>query len=211
MLTFLTNLAALGAGAFIGSQAALRASIHQSPRPMPHQVAGLLDHPLRLRYRDPAETLGLFGVSAGMTVLELGCGSGLFTVEMAQMVGEQGKVHAVDIQASLVEQTIKRAMEAGVGERVQTHHSGVYELPLPDECIDLAVAVATLGEIPNCAAGLQEIARVLKPVGRLAVSEELPDPAYVPARTVRRWAEEAGFRFLGKTGSFFCYHAIFIK
>ena len=211
MLTFLTNAAALGAGAIIGSQTALRVAIHQSPHPMPHQVAALLEHPLRMRYRDPAETLGLFGVSAGMTVLDLGCGVGLFTVEMAQMVGAQGVVHAVDLQAPLVERTRQRALDAGVGDRVQVHHSGVYELPLPDECIDLVVAVAVLGEIPNCLAALTELRRVLKPGARLAVSEELPDPAYVRPGLVRRWAEEAGFHFLGKTGSFFCYHSVFAR
>lgn len=209
MLTFLTNVAALGAGAIIGSQTALRVAIHQSPRPMPHQVAPLLEHPLRMRYRDPAETLGLFGVNAGMTVLDLGCGAGLFTVEIAQMVGEHGVVHAVDIQSPLVERTQQRAMDAGVGDRVQVHHSGVYELPLPDACIDLVVAVAVLGEIPDCPTGLLELRRVLKPGGRLAVSEELPDPAYVPPGLVRRWAEAAGFHFLGKTGLFFCYHSVF--
>lgn len=211
MLNFLTNVLALGAGAAIGSQTALRISIQRSPYPMPHQAAALLEHPLRLRYRNPAETLGLFGVNAGMTILELGCGSGLFTVELARMVGEEGVIHAIDIQAPLVERARQRAIDAGVGNQVQVHHSGAGDLPLPDESIDLAMAIATLGEIPGCIGALREVHRVLKPGGRLAISEELPDPAYLSAGVVRRRAEEAGFRFLGKTGSFFCYHAIFVK
>ena len=79
----LTNFLSLGAGAAIGAQVSLRAACANQPRPMPHQHAAALDHPLRLRYRNPREVLGLFGFQAGMTVLDLGCGTGTFTVEMA--------------------------------------------------------------------------------------------------------------------------------
>jgi len=52
---------------------------------------------------------------------------------------------------------------------------------------------------------------VVSPLHELhrAVSEELLDPAYVPAQTVRGWAEAAGFALEGKTGSFFCYSMVF--
>jgi hypothetical protein len=51
-----------GAGALVGSQVALRAGIWMQPRPMPHQMARWLEHPMRLRYRKPEELLGQLGV-----------------------------------------------------------------------------------------------------------------------------------------------------
>ena len=69
--------------------------------------------------------------------------------------------------------------------------------------------VAVLGEVPVPVLALDEVRRVLKRGGRLAISEELPDPAYVPSPLVRRWAEDAGLRFGGITGTPFCYHSIF--
>jgi hypothetical protein len=52
---------------------------------------------------------------------------------------------------------------------------------------------------------------VLKPGGRLAVSEEMPDPAYAPPNVTRRWVEEAGFHFGGQSGTWFCYHQIYFN
>jgi ubiquinone/menaquinone biosynthesis C-methylase UbiE len=210
-LNFVGNSLSATVGAAVGSQVALRAAIWNQPRPMPHQAARWLDHPARLRYRNPGETLGLFGLFGGMTVLDLGCGTGLFTVEMARMVGQEGTIHAVDLQAPLLVQARQRLEKAGLAERVRWHGAGAYQLPLAESSVDVAVLIAVLGEIPNRLLALLELQRVLKPGARLAVSEELPDPAYVPSRTVRRWAEEVGFRTGGVTGSPFCYSALFFN
>jgi len=199
---------AVGLGAAVGAQVGLRAGIWRDPRPMPAQMAGWLDHPWRRRYRNPGALLGLFGLFNGMQVADLGCGTGLFTVEMARKVGQTGTVHAVDLHAPLLAQTQRRAAAAGVAERVRCHQSGIHTLPLADKSVDVAVMVAVLGELPARDLALEEVHRVLKPGARLAVSEELPDPAYVPSPWARRWAEAAGFRFGGLTGTPFCYSMI---
>ncbi|MEX1019802.1 MAG: class I SAM-dependent methyltransferase [Litorilinea sp.] len=211
VLDLLTNLASLGVGVAAGSQAAVRAAQHRRPRPMPRQMAKLLDHPLRMRYRNPGATLGLFGLGAGMQVVDLGCGSGTFTVEMARMVGAQGMVHAVDLQQPVLEMAQARVVDAGFGAQVRFHNVGAYQLPLDDDSIDVAVLIATLGEIPDKLLALLELRRVLKPGGRLAISEELPDPGYLPAGLARALIIEAGFAFGGHSGSPFCYSMIFSK
>jgi ubiquinone/menaquinone biosynthesis C-methylase UbiE len=204
----LTNLLSLGAGTLVGNQVSLRAGCLSQPRPMPYQVAQALDHPWRLKYRTPAEDVGLYGCGAGMTVLDLGCGVGLYTVELARRVGDDGVVHAVDLQQPLVEQARQRVAVADLSRRVRFYCEGAYGLSLADNSVDLAVLVATLSEIPNQLLALAELGRVLKPGGRIVVSEEMPDPAYVPPWVTRRRLEEAGFLFGGQTGNWFCYHLI---
>jgi SAM-dependent methyltransferase len=201
--------AAVGIGALVANQVALRAGIRLQPRPMPHQMHAWLEHPLRLRYRNPTELLTVMGLFNGMVVADLGCGTGLFTVELARRVGPTGRVHAVDLQAAMVAHTTARVAAEGFADRVSLHRAGLHTLPLRDQSVEVALMVATLGEVPAPVLALDEIRRVLKPGGRLVVSEELPDPAYLPSPLVRRWASDAGLRFGGVTGSPFCYHALF--
>lgn len=201
--------AAAGIGAVVANQVALRAGIRLQPRPMPHQMASWLEHPWRLRYRSPAGLMTLLGLFNGMTVADLGCGTGLFTVELARMVGQGGRVHAVDLQAPMLAATETRLAAAGYADRVVTHRAGLHSLPLADQSVDVALMVATLGEVPAPVLALDEVRRVLKPNGRLAISEELPDPGYVPLPLVKRWAKDAGLRFGGQSGTPFCYLALF--
>lgn len=198
----------VGASLLVASQVALRAGVWMQPRPMPHQQAALLEHKLRLRYRNPSALLGQLGVFTGLTVADLGCGTGLFTVEAAARVGDSGQVHAVDIQPQMLAQARQRIDAAGLSQRVRFHHSGIHTLPLADNSVDVALMVAVLGQVPVRLLALDEVRRVLKPGGRLAISEELPDPAYTPAPLARRWAEQAGFRFGGLTGNPFCYTVV---
>lgn len=195
----------LSLGALVGSQTVLRAAVARQPFPMPRQFANMLDNPARLYYRNPSETLALCGFCAGMTVLDLGCGTGTFTSEMARMVGTEGKVHAVDLQQALLDINRQRVAAAGVAERIEFHHCAIANLPLAEESVDLAVMIATFGEIEDKFGALTEIRRVLKMQGRLVISEELLDPAYLPASSVSRWLDEAGFRLIGKSGTPFCY------
>jgi ubiquinone/menaquinone biosynthesis C-methylase UbiE len=209
LLNFVANTLASGIGVATGVQATLRATQNLRPYPLPRQFAGMLDLPLRRQYLDPGEVLGMYGVTAGMTLLEVGCGTGLFTVEMARMLGDQGLVHAVDVQPSMIEKTRARMTGAGVAHMVQLHHVGVYDLPFADDTIDLAVLISTLGEVPDKPAALSELRRVLKPGARLGITEELLFTTYQLGGSARRWAEDAGFRFLAKTGSPLCYHMVF--
>ena len=207
----LTNSLLLGLGTVIGNQVSQRLAYHRSPHPMPHQFADMLDHPWRLRYRDPIDTVAILGIAAGMTVLDLGCGTGTFTVEMARMVGPDGSVHAVDIQRSILQRAEARIAAARVSAAVAFHHGGAYALPLETSSVDLAVVLATFSQIPDKARALAELRRVLKPGGRLAVSEELPNPAYILPATNRAWVEPAGFLFAGQSGSLFCYTQLFLN
>jgi len=208
----LLSALSFGAGLLTGTEIGLRALWLAAPRPFPRVLAGILEHPLRLKYRDPAQTLGPFGLAEGMSVLDLGCGTGLFSGEMARQVGATGTVHAVDIQSALLDRARQRVGETGLAGRVRFYHSGAYDLRhLAPESIDVAILIATFSEIPNPMLLLGELGRVLKSGGRIGISEEMAHPGYLPAPLVRRRVEEAGFRFGGQQGNPFCYSLLFVK
>ncbi len=209
ILSFFGNTLAAGAGAAFGADATLRATSNLRPFPFPHQLASVLDGSLRRQYLDPAEVLGMYGVAGGLTVLDLGCGTGIFTIEAARLVDTRGLVHAVDLQAAMIRHTADRVAGAGVHEQVKLHHCGAYSLPFPDDSIDVALLIATLGEIPDKPAALNELRRVLRSGARVGVTEEILFPTRMRAATVRRWLEEAGFQFGAQAGSPVCRHAIF--
>lgn len=200
-----------GLGTAIGQQLTQRLACHRVPHPMPQQFGKLLDHPWRLHYRDPIETLSLMGIAAGMTVLDLGCGTGTLTVEMARMVGATGVIHAVDLQHRLLAKAGERVRQGNVEAQVHFHHSGTYQLPVETNSVDLAIAVATLPQIPDQQRTLAELRRVLKPDARLVVSEELPDPAYILPQVTRQRVQSGGFLFEQQQGSLFCYSQSFIN
>jgi ubiquinone/menaquinone biosynthesis C-methylase UbiE len=205
----LLDLFTFGAGVLTGSQIGLRYTSLKEPRPFPHQLSALLDHSIRQKYRDPVKTVAPFGIAPGSVVLEVGCGTGIFTLEMARQVGPEGTVHAVDIQKAMLDRARSRVGAAGVEKRVRFHHSGAYHLPLESNSIDIAVLIATLTEIPNRVLALEELSRVIRPGGRIAISEEIPHPSYVPAPIVRGWLREAGFRYGGEQGTPFCYSLLY--
>lgn len=207
----IANLLSFTGGIAIGSQIGLRAACALDPRPLPHQFAALLDHAARLKLRDPARTAPLFGFGPGMTVLELGSGTGTFTVELARLAGPTGRVHAVEIQREMIDKARQRIQDAGFADRVRFEHRGAYRLPLQDASVDLAVLMAVLSEIPDRSLALAEVRRVLKPEGRLVIGEEIFLPAYLAPKTVRALAQAAGFRFGGHQGSPVCYTTIFFK
>jgi SAM-dependent methyltransferase len=104
-------------------------------------------------------------VPEGGVVLDVGAGPGSVTTSLAHAAGRDGLALGVDIS----EPMLARAVRAAAGPQVGFLRADAQRLPFRDETIDVAVSIAVLQLIPDPAAALSEIARVLKPGGRLAV------------------------------------------
>ncbi|TMK72711.1 MAG: methyltransferase domain-containing protein [Actinobacteria bacterium] len=159
-------------------------------------------HPLitRDRLRETLEP------SPGERILEIGPGTGYYTLDLAEWVGADGTVEIFDLQKEMLDHTIRRARERGLWN-VSPTQGDAQNLPYEDDSIDAAILVATLGEIPDQDAALREVARVLRPGGRLIVGELFGDPHMVTVGSLERRAEGAGLRLEKRSGPTLGYFA----
>ncbi len=143
-----------------------------------------------------------------MRVLEVGPGSGTYTVGAALRVGEQGKIVTVDIEPRMIERVMRKAQNEGI-TNIEARVADIYDLPFDDGAFDAAYMIAVIGEIPDPDWAMGEFQRVLKPGGTLAFGELLMDPDYPLASTLVRMARAAGFRLKDSIGNVFYYTLIF--
>jgi ubiquinone/menaquinone biosynthesis C-methylase UbiE len=181
--------------------------------PAPAYIGRLLDSGYRRRIQPPSQLIERSGIKKGMQVLDLGCGSGAFTPFIARTVGEKGKVYALDIQADMLKQLERKLSrpENRDIKNIKLIEGNAYELPFDNNSLDLVNMVTVLQEIPDRNRALQEVKRVLKPGGVLAVTELFPDPDYPWKSTTIKLGEEAGFVVDKVAGNFFNYTVRFRK
>jgi ubiquinone/menaquinone biosynthesis C-methylase UbiE len=149
---------------------------------------------------------GILEPSPGERVLEIGPGTGYYTLDLAEWVGAEGAVDIFDLQQEMLDHTIRRARERGLWN-VSPTQGDAQKLPYDDDSFDAAILVTVLGEIPDQDAALGEIERVLRPGGRLIVGELFGDPHMVTVRSLQRRAEAAGLRLERRAGSPLAYFA----
>jgi SAM-dependent methyltransferase len=187
---------------------------HRSKRattsPHVQEVRGAGERPIPLM-------LDWMRLRAGERVLELGAGSGQFTIQAARRIGNRGRLYAFDIQPEMIAQ-IQQKIEAARLTNIHAQITAPCELPLTDGGIDKAMLINVLPQIPYHRDVLYEVARVLQPHGTLYIGGEFAEPDYwfinETVRNVERtglfvlstqrgnwWRYMVGFRKRGSHGS----------
>ena len=140
----------------------------------------------------------------GERLLEIGVGTGYYSHEMAEWVGPEGRLELFDLQQEFLDHVMRGAAERQLGNLVPTQGDAT-ALPFEDASVDAVVLTAVLGEIPDRAAALAEIRRVLKPGGRLVVGELFGDPHFTTRASLEQLGAEAGLRLDERSGNWFGY------
>ena len=127
------------------------------------------DNPLRRLFHDPEPLLAPY-VKPGMTVVDIGCGMGYFTIPLARIIGSGGKVIAVDLQQRMLDALVRRASKAGVVDRIIPHRCQKDSLGIEGPA-DFALAFWMAHEVPDKPRFFREIFALLKQGGRLLLVE----------------------------------------
>jgi ubiquinone/menaquinone biosynthesis C-methylase UbiE len=162
-------------------------------------------HPIITRERLQAVLLP----KPGERLLEIGPGTGYYTLDMAEWVAPEGSVEIFDIQQEMLDHTMERVSERGLSNVVATLGDAM-ALPYEDESFDAVILTTVLGEIPDPDAALREIQRVLQPGGRLVVGELFGDPHFTTFASLRRRCEPAMLFLDAHSGNWFGYFARFL-
>ena len=136
----------------------------------PPSAVRWLNTRLRKLVQNPATIMGDY-VNLGDTVVDLGCGGGYFAVALAEMVGENGRVIAMDVQTEMLNITRGYAAKKGVTYRITLHKCEPDDIGLPGEKVDFALAFYAVHEVPDRKAFFDQVAALLKPEARFLVIE----------------------------------------
>lgn len=121
-----------------------------------------LDNPERRRALPPEILLAQLPISGSDTILDLGAGTGYFTIPAAHVTS--GTVYALDVQPEML-QVLQSKLEADNIANVQLVEGPIEDIPLPDNSVDHVIASFVMHEVEPLAAGIREIQRVLKANG----------------------------------------------
>jgi SAM-dependent methyltransferase len=172
-------------------------------RLFPPADLGLLEGPDRDAWQQPGRIMDALGIGDGSVVADLGAGGGWFTIRLARRVGPNGRVYAEDVQREMIDAIERRVAREGL-RNVRTIFGEDHDPKLPPNALDAILVVDAYHEVQNRVAFLRNVARALKPNGRLGIvdfrkdgygpgppMEERIDPAQVVAD-----AEAAGLRLV---------------
>lgn len=172
----------------------------------------------RQREEDCAMLLEALHVKPGQTICDLGCGNGFYTLQLAKLVGDQGKVFAVDIQPEMLHLLDERAkaeevtnIEPSVGSQVDTG--------LAPQSVDLILLVDVYHEFSHPHQMLSAMRRALKPGGRIALAEFREEDPAVPIKPLHKMSKKqilkefspSGFRLVEEFDKLPWQHLMFFE
>jgi len=167
------------------------------PHVCPWWLAYTFDNPFRRLFHRPDTIFGPY-LKKGMVAVDLGCGMGFFSIGMARMVGDTGKVISVDIQQKMLDILQKRALKAGIGHRIHKHCATPDTIGLTRYSgrIDLALSFWMVHETPHIENFVTEIFSLVKPGGRYLLVEPKGHVSPVHFQHITAAAVQAGFHVL---------------
>lgn len=123
----------------------------------------------RGKWARPVELFSLLGIEPSMNVADIGCGPGFFALPLALLVGDHGRVFAVDDSLEMLHKLTDRARMQGLASRLEIHECDAAETGLEDHSIDVLLCIFVYHEVADRERLLTEFTRVTKPKGKVVM------------------------------------------
>jgi len=175
----------------------------------PWWAAYLFDNRLRRLFNKPEEMFADY-VKKGMTVMDVGCGMGFNSIGLAKMVGETGRVIAVDVQQEMLDVLKKRAKKANVLERISFHNCKPDFIDV-NEAVDFVNAFWMLHEVPDISSFLHQISLIVKDGGLIFIAEPRLHVSLESFEKTLTIAQDAGLRLIKRPNVSLSRAAVFEK
>ncbi|CAD6492024.1 MAG: Ubiquinone/menaquinone biosynthesis C-methyltransferase UbiE [Candidatus Argoarchaeum ethanivorans] len=164
---------------------------NRTNRVCPVERAGNLDNRIRRWFQNPQKILGPY-IEEGMTVLDIGCGPGFFSIDMAQLVGKTGWVIASDLQEGMLHKLGDKIHGTELENRITLHKCEENKIGVSEK-IDFVLAFYMVHEVPNQKEFFNEIRVILRSKGQVLIVEP---PFHVSKKmfkeTIKK-AQDSGF------------------
>lgn len=162
----------------------------------PIENAKALDSQLRLLLQNPRKILKKY-ILSGMTVLDLGCGTGYFTLEIAKLLGNKGKVIASDVQNGMLEIFKQKLQNSELQKQIQIHKSQENTLGLTEK-VDFILAFYSFHEMKYIDSIICELTKIVKPETKILISEQKFHVSKNTFNTIIQKLENNGFEICGR-------------
>jgi ubiquinone/menaquinone biosynthesis C-methylase UbiE len=143
-----------------------------------------LEDPERLKWLPPEEVVARIGPVSGMTIADVGTGTGYFALPFARAVGIEGKILAVDFQKEMLEKLRHKLSGSGAQQNVVLVEGEAARTTLDGNCRDLVFMANLWQELDDDAGVLSEVKRLIRPGGRLAILDWRADVVSPPGPPV---------------------------
>jgi ubiquinone/menaquinone biosynthesis C-methylase UbiE len=182
---------------------------HDSHHVIPLEHAGRLERRWRKFLQNPRRILRPF-VKEGMTVLDMGCGPGFFSIEAAKMAGQAGRVIGVDLQEGMLARLREKIAGTELEKRFTLHRCAENRIGVAGP-IDFFLAFYVVHEVPDAKSFFAEVYSLLKPGCRMLVAEPAFRVSKPEFEQTVRIAREAGFTIAKGPLLMFSRTAVLVK
>jgi ubiquinone/menaquinone biosynthesis C-methylase UbiE len=167
----------------------------------PVELAGGLDNNIRRLLQNPNKLLKPY-ISTGMTVLDLGCGPGFFSIEIAKILTDSGKVIAADLQSGMLEKLINKIKGTELERIIEIHKCENTKIGV-SENVDFVLVFYMIHEVTNQDKLLEELKSILKPNGKIYIIEPKIHVSKKSFQAMIDRIKRAGFEIIDSPKVFF--------
>jgi ubiquinone/menaquinone biosynthesis C-methylase UbiE len=158
-----------------------------------------VEEAVRRKWHEPETTLKSIGLRSGMVFMDIGCGDGFFTIPAARLVGEKGRVYAVDVDVSAINRLKHEAVEKGL-RNLNATVGAAEETVFCKECADIVFYSIVLHDFRDPAKVLQNARRMVKPAGMLVNLDWKKKPMPFGPPVQIRFSEEQAANLIKQAG-----------